>query len=95
MARHGFISNRVFDVIAAGGVVFTDPVAGIDEVFAGLVPTFASASDLRRLLDQLDSHPESFAADMAEARRVVLAEHTFAARARRILEIIRSIEPRR
>nr|WP_294502804.1 glycosyltransferase [uncultured Rhodopila sp.] len=32
MAEQGIVSNRVFDALAAGGVVITDPVAGLDSL---------------------------------------------------------------
>jgi GT2 family glycosyltransferase/spore maturation protein CgeB len=32
MAKEGIVSNRVFDALAAGGVVITDPVSGIEDL---------------------------------------------------------------
>jgi GT2 family glycosyltransferase/spore maturation protein CgeB len=32
MARQGIVSNRIFDALAAGGVVITDPVAGLEKL---------------------------------------------------------------
>mgnify|MGYP001815207090 FL=1 len=88
MMRHGFISNRVFDIIASGGLVFTDPVAGLDQVFGDLVPTFDSSEALRRLLEDLQANRVAYAARMEQARQIVLDAHTFDARAARIMEII-------
>src|SRR5262249_13863990 len=35
MAEQGFYSNRLFDAVAAGARVVSDPVAGIPELFGG------------------------------------------------------------
>ncbi|MDJ0663498.1 MAG: glycosyltransferase [Acidimicrobiia bacterium] len=94
MARLGFISNRVFDIVAAGGIVFTDPVAGLETVFGDLIPTFDSAEQLQDLLDRLHDDRDGFAVRMQRAQDIVLQDHTFAARARRIMELIEEIEPR-
>jgi spore maturation protein CgeB len=92
MMRHGFVSNRVFDIIAAGGLVFTDPVAGLDQVFGGLVPTFDSSDELRLLLEDWRGNQEDYSSRMSRARKIVLQEHTFEARASRIMEIIDELD---
>lgn len=53
MARMGFVSNRVFDVLGAGGVVVSDPVPGMEELFGDLVPTYSSAAELDDLVTSL------------------------------------------
>jgi spore maturation protein CgeB len=88
MAEHGFISNRIFDIVAAGGVVFTDHVAGLGNVFGDLIPVFQSPEELRGLLEDRHQNPGLYANRMAEARKIVLADHTFAARARRLMELV-------
>lgn len=88
MMRHGFISNRVFDIIASGGLVFTDPVAGLGQVFGDLIPTFDSSETLGDLLDDWQANSAAYAARMERARQIVLEAHTFDARAARIMEII-------
>jgi spore maturation protein CgeB len=92
MMRHGFISNRVFDIIASGGLVFTDPVAGLDQVFGDLVPTFDSSEALQSLLDDWRTNQRDYASRMEKARKIVLESHTFQARASRIMEIIAELE---
>ena len=81
MADFGFLSNRIFDVLAAGGKLVSDRVPSIDRVFINTVAQVDSAAALgveaRRLLD---SPPDP------EARREVSAQvrdlHSFARRAR-------------
>ncbi len=96
MRRQGFVSNRVFDIIASGGLVFSDPVAGVDQVFGDLIPTFTDGESLRALLADWRANRDGYNRRMEQARAIVLAHHTFAARATRIMEIIAELgwEPR-
>ncbi|MBT1676068.1 glycosyltransferase family protein [Curtobacterium aurantiacum] len=98
MAAGGFVSNRVFDVLASGGVVVTDPVAGLSDLLD--VPTLAvagSRDDLAALLDP--SHAWPTAADRAAVAERIAAEHSFDARAAVLLAAARAertpLHPRR
>lgn len=89
MAAGGFVSNRVFDVLASGGVVVTDPVAGLEDVFD--VPTLAvarSRDDLAALLDP--AHPWPGPDDRRAIAARIAAEHSFDARARVLLDAARA-----
>jgi hypothetical protein len=89
MASGGFVSNRVFDVLASGGVVVTDPVDGLADVLD--VPTLAvarSRDDLAALLDPARSWPTAAERTAIAAR--VAAEHSFDARARVLLDAARA-----
>lgn len=89
MAAGGFVSNRVFDVLASGGVVVTDPVAGLAEVLD--VPTLAvarSRDDLAALLDPARVWPS--AAERAAVASRIAAEHSFDARAAVLLGAARA-----
>ncbi|WP_146239658.1 glycosyltransferase [Curtobacterium sp. MCSS17_011] len=89
MAAGGFVSNRVFDVLATGGVVVTDPVAGLSDVLD--VPTLAvarSRDELAALLDPARPWP-SVAERSAVASRIA-AEHSFDARAAVLLAAARA-----
>lgn len=80
MARAGFIANRVYDAAAAGALVATDPVRGIEERTDLAAIVCRTVDDLRAAYDRaLAEHrsPERLAA----ARRVC-QEHSFAARVR-------------
>ncbi|WP_193598488.1 glycosyltransferase [Microbacterium sp. YJN-G] len=86
MQREGFISNRLFDVVAAGGRAFSDAVAGIPEVFGGAVQTYNSVSEIVPFLSgDLDARfPDEEALGAIGTR--IRAEHSFAARARVLLD---------
>ena len=89
MAAGGFVSNRVFDVLAAGGVVVTDPVAGLANVLD--VPTLAVArdrDDLAALLERGRPWPTATERTAIAAR--VAAAHSFDARARVLLDTARA-----
>lgn len=82
MAAEGFLSNRLFDAMAAGARVISDPVDGIEEVFGVGVAQVASREELEAAMD-----PASFPDPAAVARIVerVRREHSFAARAARLV----------
>ena len=69
MAESGFISNRVFDAVASGAWVISDPVEGIDDVFGGVVSTVATQDEFDRLLRGPTQHP-SEAARLAAADEI-------------------------
>lgn len=90
MRAHGFISNRVFDVLACEAFLVSDDVAGLAELVGEAVPTFRTAEDLARLIKR-------FAADTGERERlaragarVVRESHSFDARA---AEFVAAIAP--
>lgn len=86
MQREGFISNRLFDVVAAGGRAFSDSVPGIEEIFGGTVQTYRSVSEIVPFLQSdLDARfPDHETQQQVSAR--VREEHSFRARARVMLD---------
>jgi len=88
MRREGFLSNRLFDAAASGARVVTDDVPGLDDVFGPLVQVYRTRDDLVALATLTD--PDPVFGDDAERRRVaevVRREHSFTARARRLVEV--------
>ena len=88
MRRDGFLSNRLFDAVASGARVITDPVDGLAELFGPSVQPYTSVDDLRRLATLAD--PDAVFGDLAarrEAAERVRTEHSFAARAARLVEV--------
>ena len=86
MRVDGFISNRVFDVLASAGRLMTDEVAGLRDLFDGQVRTFASRWDLAAQLggDWRSSYPGD--EDRLRLAELVRSEHSFDSRARRLLD---------
>ncbi|WP_162794389.1 glycosyltransferase [Nocardioides houyundeii] len=94
MRTEGFVSNRLFDAAASGARVITDDVEGLGGLFGPSVQVMRSREHLVELSSSAD--PDSiFGSD--EERRAVAArvhrEHSFAARAARLVEI--ALEARR
>lgn len=86
MKRDGFIANRLFDVVAAGGRALSDDVDGIEDIFSGAVRTYGKVSEIVPLLNA--DHDSLFPED-AELKAIsarIRAEHSFARRAEQLLE---------
>lgn len=94
MRRDGFVSNRLFDAVASGARVLSDEVTGLAELFDRSVQVVRTPEDLVRLSSMAD--PDTVFGDDEERRRVadrVRREHSFTARARRLVEV--AVEARR
>lgn len=85
MKEAGFISNRLYDVVAAGGRAISDDVTGIAEIFGGAVVTYR---DIPELLDLAGGDLDRRFADDEELHRIaarVRREDSFDARAATLL----------
>ena len=87
MRAEGFISNRLFDAVAAGARVITDDVVGLREVFGKSVQVATSADELEALV-RAENRDEIFGTDAERraAAEVIAREHSFDARAAVLLE---------
>ncbi|MBF0817787.1 glycosyltransferase, partial [Microbacterium paludicola] len=99
MREAGFLSNRVFDVLASGGRLLTDDVAGLQDVLPGgvLPHGIAAYSSPAELLAIAARGPAEHYDDasLRAASDHVRSAHSFAARARVILEDVRRHRARR
>lgn len=84
MAEHGFLSNRIFDAVAAGCRVICAPVSADLDIFGGAVVSYSSPEHLRELV----STPEAFPPPetLLKIGRRIVRDHSFAARARQLTE---------
>lgn len=85
MRNQGFISNRLFDIVASGGRVLTDDVTGLDEVFGPEVRVFRNPVSLVSILKSSNGN---FVADTDEtmaASERIRQLHSFDARAQTLL----------
>ena len=90
---YGAVNSRVFDALACGALVVTNDAEGVAGVFGNGFPTWSDAASLQ-------AHAEIATGDSAKARelvrplrRVVLAEHTYARRARQVRDVTTGGEP--
>jgi hypothetical protein len=86
MKREGFVSNRLYDVVAAGGRAISDDVDGIDQIFGGAVRVFRTTEELVSMLEgDLDRLFPSAPA-LAELAAIVRERDSFDARARALID---------
>jgi hypothetical protein len=88
MRAWGFVSNRLFDVLACGTPVISDDLPQIREVLGDTVPTYMSSDELGDLVRAALHASAEARALAASGREIVLAEHTFEHRARQLLALI-------
>jgi glycosyltransferase involved in cell wall biosynthesis len=87
MGRRGFLSNRLFDLAACGARVVSDEVAGLHDVFGDVVATYRSPDELADVVrQQLKNGGQNEANRNALAARI-RSDHSFDARAQRLIEI--------
>lgn len=85
MKAWGFVSNRLYDVLACGTPVISDPVPGISDQFDDTVLEYHSREELRELVDVVLADPVSARERAGRGRATVLARHTFDHRADELL----------
>jgi spore maturation protein CgeB len=85
MREHGFLSNRLYDALAAGAFVISDDVPGIAEAFDGAVVTYTDRAGLHDAVEHYLAHPAERRALAERGRAAVLARHAFAHRADTLL----------
>jgi spore maturation protein CgeB len=95
MRAHGFLSNRLYDVLASGGFVISDAAVGLEDEFDGAVVSYSDPEQLRRLIDQYLADEPLRRSLSARGREIVLARHTFAHRAERLIDLAGTLEPLR
>lgn len=93
MRHWGFVSNRVFDVLACGTPLVSDRLPELEAMFGDLVPTWETPEELGRIVAEIQADPAAARARSARARAVVLADHTFDHRADQFLGLLRRSQP--
>ncbi|MEQ1785422.1 MAG: glycosyltransferase, partial [Acidimicrobiales bacterium] len=88
MRAWGFVSNRVFDVLACGTPIISDHLDELPELFGDAVPTYRSSRELAALIARSLERPDEARARAAAGRATVLAHHTFDHRARELLALV-------
>ncbi len=85
MAGYGFLNNRLFDAVACGSRVVTDEVQGLSDIFGSAVQIYRSPEDLARLCSPGNRGDFGTEEDRREQARRIAAEHSFTARAQRLM----------
>jgi hypothetical protein len=89
MREQGFVSNRVYDVLASGGVLVSDDLPELREAFGDAVATYKTPDELAAHVERLLADPAARERMAARGRDLVLARHTFARRVDTLLSVIR------
>lgn len=92
MRKYGFLSNRLFDVVACGARVISDPVDGIQEIFGNLVATYNTQQELKSIVENLLSESvenRNYRLDLAQYFQ---KEHSFDQRTTHLLKVIESLD---
>lgn len=78
----GSVNSRVFDALTAGALVISNGNSGIEEVFAGELPTYSSPEQLHSLLAHYLGNERERLDLTNRLRQRVLGKHTYCHRAR-------------
>lgn len=92
MRANGFVSNRLFDCVAAGARVVSDEVVGLQELFGDLVATYSRAEDLPRVIEAQQTDSDERRAARAELAARIRREHSFEARAAEIMRVVEGLD---
>jgi len=84
MAREGFLSFRVLDVLASGGFCISDRAKGLGRFMAGTVPQYRDGDDLNRLIHHYLVHDDE-RRELSAAGMEIAHGHTFRVRAEKLL----------
>jgi spore maturation protein CgeB len=88
------LSNRLFDLAACGARVVSDDVPGLRDVFGDAFLTFRTPAELgAAVATHLSESPERRELREALSDRV-RRDHSFDARAQRLVEVIRRLQAR-
>ncbi|MEO6317450.1 MAG: glycosyltransferase [Acidimicrobiales bacterium] len=88
MRAWGFVSNRIFDVLACGTPIISDHLDEIRDLFGDAVPTYRTSQELGELVACALEQPGRARARAARGRAAVLAHHTFDHRAQELIELV-------
>lgn len=88
MQREGFINPRILDVLASGGFVISDNVAGMDEFLDRSVATYNTPDELTKTIDRFIEDTRARDIMTARGQEIALRQSYRAA----CLEIIKHIE---
>jgi O-antigen biosynthesis protein len=91
---YGAVNSRVFDALAAGTLAITNCESGVRELFGEDFPVWTSPRNLREQLDSLLGDERRRTALAKRFRGEVLRHHTYAHRARCLVEVLREHEAR-
>jgi predicted SAM-dependent methyltransferase/tetratricopeptide (TPR) repeat protein len=94
MLREGFINPRILDVMASGGVVISDSLAGAQELFGDALLTYTTPADLMLLIDRI-FRDDGYREKIRRAGLEAVKSYSFRSAARQIISHMTSIDENR
>ena len=89
MRMHGFVSNRIFDILAAGGFAISDYMDEITDIFGDTVVMYnGTHDDLTSKITFYLENDEIRRHKISKGRQLVLKNHTFRNRVDQFLKLI-------
>jgi GT2 family glycosyltransferase/spore maturation protein CgeB len=88
MREKGFISNRIFDVLASKGFIISDEVQGLEKYFGDAIVTYKDKEDLKEKIELYINDEDKRQKSIEEGYKVVIKNHTFEQRAKQIISSI-------
>jgi len=90
MAQEGFVSVRIFDILASGGFCISDKNSGIKEIFGDTVPQYESSEHLKKFVNFYIDNPEERLKLIEKSKKIALS-HTWKNRVKQFLKVISKI----
>lgn len=92
MADAGFLSNRLFDAVATGTRVISDPAVGLTEVFANSVRVVRDREELRQVLDGPRDSIVGDAQTRMRAAATIARDHNFDRRVEVLIDTVERLK---
>lgn len=87
MRNNGFVSNRIYDVYAAGGFVISDNVQGLNNIITDAV-YYVNSQDLNEKIEYYLSQEDLIKNNVKSVQKEVLTKHTFDCRIKQIIALL-------
>ncbi len=92
MLALGAVSNRIYDVTASGGFIFTDYMPEIEEAYGETVATYKNYAEFKEKLAYYLAHPEERAKMAEAARQITLRNFTNLKAAEKFDAVLKNIK---
>lgn len=91
MSEAGLVSNRVFDVLAAGGACISDDNSGLAHALGSAVQTYSDPDDLRERVQAILLARQDSQKSRLKLARMIRRKHSFDQRAAQILDVVKAL----
>lgn len=91
MSEAGLVSNRVFDILAAGGCCISDNNSGIAQALGSAVQTYSNPADLRERVQAILLARQGSQKARLKVASMVGRKHSFDQRASQILAVVKGL----